>query len=167
VGTYVVSGQPIAEVDLSSYLAMRMAAPKPPDEDRHARHIQRYYACRGLHKRGDPELYVRPAVTFPERCHAPEVVGRRGDALEVVHLATSSLDELPRAEIATLLADPAGPRLMLIVASVLDVRAVNEEFAAPIASGRLTVRVATLPPFDDVLDYDIWMFELTFQEVAR
>jgi len=31
----------------------------------------------------------------------------------------------------------------------------------------MSIRTMTLPPFDDVLEYDIWMFELTFQEATR
>ena len=55
---------------------------------------------------------------------------------------------------------------MVIAANTLDIPALGREFADQSALGRVSVRVMTLPPFDDVLEYDIWMFELTFQEVG-
>src|SRR3990172_6827064 len=39
------SGRLLTESDLGSYLDLRLAAPKPVDEDRHARHIQQFYTC--------------------------------------------------------------------------------------------------------------------------
>lgn len=161
-----VAGRVLSESDLGSYLLMRTVAPKPPDEDRHARHIQRFYACRGLRRLGYPELFVLPEVRADDTPLHPDVVARRGDGMVFVYCAALSLDEIPRDEIRLITAE-AGPMLMLVVANVLDVDRMSEEFRDLVSSGRMSIRTMTLPPFDDVLEYDIWMFELTFQEAAR
>lgn len=161
-----IAGASLTDGDLISYVVMRQAAPKPPSEDRHVRHIQRFYACRGLRRSGYSELFVLPDVTDGERRYHPDVVGRRGEGLEFVYCAASTLDEIPRAEIRELTAE-AGPMVMLVVANVLDVDRLQEEFADLVAASRLSIRTMTLPPFDDVLEYDIWMFELTFREAVR
>lgn len=161
-----ISGQALAEGDLTSYLQMRQAAAKPVDEERHARHIQRFYACRGLSRMGYGELFVLPSVSSAGGPFHPDVVGRRGDGLMFVYCAAHSLDEIPLDEIRALTAE-AGPMLMLVVANVLDVDRLQAEFHDLESSGRMSIRTMTLPPFDDVLEYDIWMFELTFQEAAR
>ncbi|HEU4673650.1 MAG TPA: hypothetical protein VFS32_12190 [Candidatus Limnocylindrales bacterium] len=161
-----IAGGSVGGGDLGSYMALRQAVPKPVSEDRHARHIQRFYACRGLRRAGYPELFVLPDVTAGDRRFHPDVVGRRGDGLEFVYCAAHSLDEVPIDEIRTLTAE-AGPMIMLVVANVLDVDGLSADLADLVASGRVSVRTMTLPPFDDVLEYDIWMFELTFQEAVR
>jgi hypothetical protein len=161
-----ISGPVLQDKDLGSYLTMRMTVPKPPAEERHARHIQRYYACRGLHKLGYTEIFVRPDVAAPSGPFHPDVVGRSDDRTLFVYCATYSLDELPRDEIQRLLAGPEQPLVMIIAANTLDIPALGREFADQSAAGQISVRVMTLPPFDDVLEYDIWMFELTFQEVG-
>jgi hypothetical protein len=163
--TPVVTGRPIGEDDLTSYMQLRLAVPKPVDEDRHARHIQRFYACRGLRRLGYPELFVLPLVTADGRTYHPDVVGRRGDGLEFVYCAAGSLDEIPLEEIRDLTAE-SGPMVMLVVANVLDVDRLSEDFRDLVGAGRVSIRTMTLPPFDDVLEYDIWMFELTFQEAG-
>ena len=160
-----ISGRPVDEGDLGSYMEMRQAAPKPVDEERHARHIQRFYACRGLHRSGYHELFVLPTVTADGRAYHPDVVGRRGEGIVFVYCAATSLDEIPRDELAGLTIQ-AGPMVMLVVANVLDVDRLAEEYRDLVAAGRLSLRTMTLPPFDDVLEYDIWMFELTFQEAT-
>lgn len=160
------SGRLLTESDLGSYLDMRLAAPKPVDEDRHARHIERFYACRGLRKVGYQELFVLPEVHIDGSALHPDVVARRGEGAVFVYCAAHSLDEIPRDEIR-LLTSEAGPILMLVVSNVLDVERLQDEFRDLVASGRLSIRTLTLPPFDDVLEYDIWMFELTFQEATR
>jgi len=160
------SGRLLTESDLGSYLDLRLAAPKPVDEDRHARHIQRFYACRGLRKLGYPHLFVLPEVSADGRVLHPDVVARRGEGAVFVYCAAHSLDEIPRDEIR-LLTSEAGPMLMLVVANVLGVERLQDEFHDLVASGRMSIRTMTLPPFDDVLEYDIWMFELTFQEATR
>jgi hypothetical protein len=162
----VPNGRSLGEHELGSYLEMRMAAPKPVDEERHARHIQRFYACRGLRKLGYPELFVLPEVRANGTAFHPDVVARRGEGYTFVYCAAESLDEIPRDEIRTLTAE-SGPILMLVVANVLDVEALQEEFRDLVGSGRMSIRTMTLPPFDDVLEYDIWMVEMTFQEAAR
>jgi hypothetical protein len=161
-----VRGAALSEEDLGSYLEMRLRAPKPPAEERHAKHIQRFYACRGLRRSGYQELYVLPEVAADGEAFHPDVAGRRGEGLIFVYCAAHSLDEIPRSEIRALTGN-AGPMLMLVVANVLDVDVLQQEFADLVGSGRLSIRTMTLPPFDDVLEYDIWMFELTFQEAAR
>jgi hypothetical protein len=161
-----ISGGSVGEGDLASYMELRQAVPKPVSEDRHARHIQRFYACRGLRRAGYPELFILPEVTAAERRFRPDVVGRRGDGLEFVYCAAQSLEEIPLEEIRVLTAE-AGPMVMLVVANVLDVDRLTDDLRDVVASGRVAIRTMTLPPFDDVLEYDIWMFELTFQEAVR
>ena len=160
---FELSGQSLSESDLATYLEMRQAAPKPVAEERHARHIQRFYACRGLRRLGYTDLYVLPTVSSAGRTLHPDVVGRRGEDVLLVYCAARSLAEIPRDEINALTAE-AGPALMFVVANVLDVDGLSSEFRDLVSRGRLSIRTMTLPPFDDVLEYDIWMFELTFQE---
>ena len=161
-----IGGGSIQEADLGSYLAMRLAVPKPVSEDRHARHIQRFYACRGLHRAGYTELFVLPGVTAGTRRFQPDVVGRRPGGLEFVYCAADSLAQVPVDEIRELTADD-GPTVMVVAANVLDIDRLQEELRDEVARNRVSVRTMTLPPFDDVLEYDIWMFELTFQEAVR
>ena len=163
---FEIQGRRLSEYDLGSYHQFRQAVSKPIGEDRHARHIQRFYACRGLRKIGYPDIYVLPELTAGGDGLHPDVVGQRGQGATFVYCAATSLDEIPRGEVARLM-DEAGPMVMLVVANVLDVDALSSELATYVSSGRLSIRTMTLPPFDDVLEYDIWMFELTFQEAAR
>ncbi len=160
-------GRPLAESDLASYTQMRACVEKPPGEERHFRHIQRYYACRGLRKVGYPEVLVLPAVTRDDGvAYHPDVVARRGEGLVFAYCAAGSLAELPREEIARLTSE-AGPVVLLVVAGTLDVPALQREYHDLVEAGRVSIRTMPLPPFEQVLEYDIWMFELAFQDVGR
>ena len=163
---FVIVGTSLQEADLGSYLAMRLAAPKPVAEDRHARHIQRFYACRGLRRAGYTEQFVLPTVTAGARTFHPDVVGRGPGGLEFAYCAADSLAQVPVDEIRELTAGD-GPTVMVVAANVLDIDRLQETFRDEVARRRVSIRTMTLPPFDDVLEYDIWMFELTFQEAVR
>lgn len=159
-----VTGRQLTEADLASYQEFRRAVEKPPGEEHHARHIGRFYTCRGLRAVGYPEVYVLPDIEGPGWSLRPDALARRGGNLVLAYCAADSLDELPRADIRSAL-DMPGALIVLVVGNVLDLEALEREFHAELRSSRLQIRSFVRPPFDDVLEYDIWMFELAFKEV--
>ena len=149
-----------------SYLAFRASSPKPAPEADHRRHLLRFYVVRALARSGYHILLVRPVVRVGQRRLRVDVAARRGTH---VVLALCDHQETTPEILATLgflsLADHVEVLLVRRAESRIDAdlyRRLRAQF--DLREFRL-VSVA-LPPFDDPLECDTWIYAEALREDA-
>ncbi|HLJ60606.1 MAG TPA: hypothetical protein VKZ50_12850 [bacterium] len=151
-----------------NYLAFRASSPKPAREADHHRHLLRFYVARTLARSGYHTLLVRPVVRVGQRRLRVDVAARRGT--QVVLALCDHPETTPETTPETLAtlsvltrADHVEVLLVRHATSGIDAdlcRRLRAQFALP--EFRL-VSVA-LPPFDDPLECDTWIYAETLRE---
>jgi hypothetical protein len=137
--------------------------PKPATEERHARHILRFYVARALAKSGYEPVVILPNVKINAHELEVDVAGEKDGKLalaicEPAGVTQETVDKLD------LLRDADETEVIILYSQFASPGEVPERFEEQIASRKFRLMSIVPPPFDDVLEYDIWMFELTFQE---
>ena len=54
--------QKVQTLNTETYMAFRSAIPKPVTEDKHLRHILRFYLTRAMLKQGEEDIYILPKI---------------------------------------------------------------------------------------------------------
>jgi len=157
-------GKAIAPAQMGSYLAFRAAMPKPPDEEAHLRNILRFYVDRALSKTAQGAVLIRPVVRLGDHTFDVDAAARHGDRVvlaicEPAAVTPATVDKL------ALLTDADNVEVVVVHSRFASSGDVRERFEKQFASRAFRLMSVVPPPFDDVLEYDIWMFELTFQEM--
>ena len=147
-----------------SYVLFRSSIPKPGSEEAHLRHILRFYITRSLQRRGEQTIYILPDLQ----------VGEETIRVDVLAVSTSKY--------IAAICEPASvthdtEKILETLKTVEDVEAivvhsqygssgnVATMFEPQITSKKFNILAVVPPPFDDVYEYDIWMFETTFRQV--
>lgn len=147
-----------------TYTGFRGAVPKPSSEDAHLRHILRFYMARAMLKRGEENVYILPQV---------EVEGK---ALRLdVAAGSAGKQTLCICEPGSVTPETEEMLETLKTVDGIDVFIVHSQYGKPgnvmtrfkdqIESGKFHLLAVVPPPFDDVYEYDIWMFETTFRNL--
>lgn len=151
---------------IETYVAFRTEIPKPSNEEAHLRHILRYYVSRALLKQDKDAVFVLPAVSVDAQSIFVDVLAQDDDQITLAICEPESIT--PETEdILELLKDQEGVETIVLHSQYGKPGNVEEKFAAEIESGRFRIMAVVPPPFDDVYEYDIWMFETTFRELFR
>lgn len=158
-------GKAISPAHLQSYLSFRTAFPKPVGEDAHVRHIFRFYVARTLAKEGYDGVLIRPAVEVGTQRLDVDVAAAKGDrrVLAICEPAAVTADTSARLAV---LKDAERTEVIILYSRHANPGDVLHRFAEQVAARTFRLMSVVPPPFDDVFEYDIWMFELTFREAA-
>lgn len=157
------AGKTIASAQLANYVAFRAVMPKPPGEEAHLRNILRFYVARALFKSAHDALLIRPVVRIGDRTFDVDVAASHGDRVVLAICEPAGVTPAT-VEKLTLLKDAENAEVLIVHSRFASPGDVQERFKERFASRAFRLMSVVPPPFDDVLEYDIWMFELTFQE---
>jgi len=147
-----------------TYMAFRSFISKPTNEDVHLRHILRFYIVRAMQKRGEENVYVLPELTLADKAIQVDV------AAETLGKYTFSICEpgsvTPETEaILDTLKEIEGIEVIIVHSQYGQPGNVMTKFKEQIESKKFHLLAVVPPPFDDVYEYDIWMFETTFRNL--
>ena len=154
----VMSGQ------TETYMAFRSAIPKPAVEDAHLRHILRFYIVRAMQKRGEENVYVLPKLTLGEKTIQVDVAAGAADKFTLSICEPGSVTPETEA-ILDSLKDVEGIEVVIVHSQYGKPGNVMTKFGEYLESGKFHLLAVVPPPFDDVYEYDIWMFETTFRNL--
>lgn len=147
-----------------TYMAFRSAIPKPTSEDAHLRHILRFYLVRAMQKRGEQDVYVLPKIDLEgETIQVDVAAGSPGkytlsicEPESVTPETEAILEKLKNVE---------GVEVVVVHSQYGQPGNVMETFKEQLESKKFLLLAVVPPPFDDVYEYDIWMFETTFRNL--
>lgn len=147
-----------------TYVAFRSAVLKPAEEDAHLRHILRFYIVRALQKRGEGSVYVLPELNAGGRSFRVDVAAGEPGKYTVAICEPDSVTPETEAILAAL-KDVAGIEVIIVHSQYGQPGNVMSDFKAQLESKKFNLLAVVPPPFDDVYEYDIWMFETTFRNL--
>lgn len=149
---------------LQSYVEFRGSIPKPSSEEAHLRHILRFYISRAFSKTEGAEVYVLPTLKLGDQKVQVDVASLHDGAYSLAITEPASVT--PETEDKLELLKKADQAEVLVVhSSYADAGNMPEKFKKEMEAGRFRLLAIVPPPFDDVYEYDIWMFEETFREI--
>lgn len=147
-----------------TYMAFRSSISKPTDEDVHLRHILRFYIVRAMQKRGEQEVYVLPELNLNDKKIRVDVAaGVPGKYTLSICEPESVTPETE--EILEILKDEEGLEVVIVHSQYGQPGDVMTKFKEQLESKKFHLLAVVPPPFDDVYEYDIWMFETTFRNL--
>jgi len=149
-----------------TYMAFRTAIPKPTDEDAHLRHILRFYVVRAMQKRGEENVYVLPQFNLGDETIRVDVAAGEPGKYTLSICEPGSVT--PETEnILDLLKDEEGVEVIVVHSQFGQPGDVMTKFKEQLESKKFQLLAVVPPPFDDVYEYDIWMFETTFRNLLE
>ena len=147
-----------------TYMSFRSAIPKPAQEDAHLRHILRFYMVRALQKRGEEQVFVLPRIKVGENTFSVDVAAGSPGSYTVAICEPDSVT--PETEtILEALKKVSGVEAIVVHSQFGSPGNVMEKFKEQLESKKFHLLAVVPPPFDDVYEYDIWMFETTFRNL--
>lgn len=149
---------------METYMAFRNAIPKPANEDAHLRHILRFYMARAMQKRGEQDIYILPQLRVGEKGIRVDVAASSPGKYTLSICEPGSVT--PETEdILELLKDIEGIGVIIAHSQYGQPGNVIAKFKNQLESRKFHLLAVVPPPFDDVYEYDIWMFETTFRNL--
>jgi len=156
-------GKTVTSPQMETYMTFRAAIPKPVSEEAHLRHILRFYVARALAKSGASSILVRPAVRCADQTLTVDVGARKDDRV-ILAVCEPAGVTVQTVDILDGLKGAEDTEVIVLHSRYADAGSVPQRFASQLASKTFRLMSVVPPPFDDVFEYDIWMFELTFRE---
>lgn len=151
---------------METYVGFRTAVPKPAAEESHIRHILRFYVARSLLKSGFDDVYILPEIGLDEGSVTVDVAARKADETVLALVEPESVTSDTVATLARLRDLPVS-EIIIVHSQYGNAGDIPERFAEDLEAGRMRLMAVVPPPFDDVYEYDIWMFETTFRNVLE
>jgi len=147
-----------------TYMAFRSAIPKPANEEAHLRHILRFYMTRAMQKRGEQDIYVLPQLNAGGRTIRIDVAA--GSAGKYTLCICEPESVTPETEaILEILKDIEGVDVVILHSQYGKPGNIMSKFKDQLSAKKFNLLAVVPPPFDDVYEYDIWMFETTFRNL--
>lgn len=157
-------GGKVSPSQTETYMEFRSAIPKPTQEDAHLRHILRFYVARALQKRGEQDVYILPTIEIAGKSFPMDVAsGSAGKYTLAICEPESVTTETE--QVLESLKDLDGLDVIVVHSQYGRPGHVMEKFKAQLESRKFHLLAVVPPPFDDVYEYDIWMFETTFRNL--
>lgn len=156
------------KIDISqmdSYVAFRTTIPKPSSEEAHLRHILRFYVARALSKLGAKDIYILSTIPVSGKQITLDVIALGGNKPPDLAICEPESVTPQTEEILELLKDLEGFEVTVLHSQYGDSGKVPEKFSDQLAAKKFRLMSVVPPPFDDVYEYDIWMFETTFRNL--
>lgn len=154
----------ISPRNTESYVLFRSSIPKPGSEDAHLRHILRFYITRSLQKRGEQDIFILPSLQVGEETIQVDVLAVSAGMYIAAICEPASITQETEKILETL-KDVENVEVIVVHSQFGSSGNVAEMFGPQIASRKFNIMAVVPPPFDDVYEYDIWMFETTFRQV--
>jgi hypothetical protein len=151
---------------METYMAFRNAVPKPSNEDAHLRHILRFYMARAMQKRGEQDVYILPQLVIGGKSIRVDVAAGSPGKYTLSICEPDSVTAETEA-ILDLLKDVEGIDVFIVHSQYGQPGNVMTTFKDQLASKKFHLLAVVPPPFDDVYEYDIWMFETTFRNLLE
>lgn len=154
----------VVPAQTETYVAFRTAVPKPSSESAHLRHILRFYMARALFKQGQQDVYVLPALKLGDKSLKVDVAAGLPGKYTVAICEPASVT--PETEtLLDALQDVDGVDVIVVHSRYGQPGNVLTRFKPQLESKKFHLLAVVPPPFDDVYEYDIWMFETTFRNL--
>jgi hypothetical protein len=154
----------VTPAQTETYVGFRTAVPKPSAEMAHLRHILRFYIARAMLKRGEQEVFVLPTVNVAGKSIRVDVAAGRPGKYSLAICEPGSVT--PETEdLLELLRDVDGIDVIVVHSQYGKPGSVLTRFKPELESKKFHLLAVVPPPFDDVYEYDIWMFETTFRNL--
>jgi hypothetical protein len=152
--------------NMETYVDFRTVIMKPPSEDAHLRHILRFYVARSLANSGYADVYIQPQLEMDGQSLEVDVAAVGEDMTMLAICETESVtDETIQKLEALKDADQIG--VIIVYSQFGDHANVPDRFKEQVDSRKFLLTAVVPPPFDDVYEYDIWMFETTFRNILE
>lgn len=149
---------------LDSYINFRTAISKPSDESAHLRHILRFYVARSMQKNNIFDIYILPEFAFGEKKERVDVLGVKDDHYTIAICEPGSVTP-ETEEILDDLKNIDNLDVIIVHSQYGKSGNIKEKFTEQLESKKFRLLGVVPPPFDDVYEYDIWMFETTFRDL--
>jgi len=147
-----------------TYTGFRSIIPKPSDEDVHLRHILRFYIARALQKRAEQEVFILPRFEIDGKSLRVDVAAGAPGKYTLAICEPGSIT--PETEdLLELLKNLDGVDVIIVHSQYGKPGNVMEKFKPQLETRKFHLLAVVPPPFDDVYEYDIWMFETTFRNL--
>jgi len=147
-----------------TYVIFRGVVSKPSNEEAHLRHILRFYMARAMQKRGEQEIYVLPQLKLADKTIQVDVAAGSPGKYTLSICEPDSVT--PETEqILELLKNIDGIDVFIVHSQYGQPGNVMTKFKDQLESKKFHLLAVVPPPFDDVYEYDIWMFETTFRNL--
>jgi hypothetical protein len=154
----------VTPAQTETYMTFRSTIPKPSDEEAHLRHILRFYIARALQKRGEQDIYILPQIDFDGKSLRVDVASGSPGKYTLAICEPGSITAQTEA-ILDVLKEVEGIEVIVVYSQYGQPGNVIERFKPQIDSKKFHLLTVVPPPFDDVYEYDIWMFETTFRNL--
>ncbi|HTP02756.1 MAG TPA: hypothetical protein VMJ64_15380 [Anaerolineales bacterium] len=154
----------VTTAQTETYVGFRSIVPKPSAETAHLRHILRFYISRALLKRGEQNVYVLPTMQADGKSiHVDVAAGVPGKYTLAICEPGSVTAETEN--LLELLKDLDGIDVIVVHSQYGKPGNVLTRFKPQLETKKFHLLAVVPPPFDDVYEYDIWMFETTFRNL--
>ncbi len=154
----------VTQAQTETYVAFRTAVSKPSAETAHLRHILRFYVARAMLKRGAKEAYILPSLTVNGKSVPVDVASGEPGAYSLAICEPGSVKPETEAVLDSL-SGVDGIDVVVVHSQYGKPGNVMTRFKPQLESGKFHILAVVPPPFDDVYEYDIWMFETTFRNL--
>jgi hypothetical protein len=154
----------VAAAQTETYVDFRTAVPKPAEEEAHLRHILRFYITRALLKRGEQDVYVLPTATVAGKAVRVDVAAGKPGKWSLAICEPESVTPATE-ELLETLKGVEGVDVIIVHSQYGKPGNVLTRFQAQLETKKFHLLAVVPPPFDDVYEYDIWMFETTFRNL--
>ena len=154
----------VVSAQTETYVGFRTAVPKPSAETAHLRHILRFYIARAMLKRGEQEVYVLPTLNVAGKSIRVDVAAGQPGKYSLAICEPGSVT--PETEdLLELLREIDGIDVIVVHSQYGKPGNVLTRFKPELETKKFHLLAVVPPPFDDVYEYDIWMFETTFRNL--
>lgn len=147
-----------------TYMSFRTAIPRPADEEAHLRHILRFYMARAMQKRGEQDVYILPQLNVEGKNIRVDVAAGAPGKYTLSICEPESVTP-GTEETLDLLKDVDGIEVFIVHSQYGNPGNLLTKFKDQLESRKFHLLAVVPPPFDDVYEYDIWMFETTFRNL--
>jgi hypothetical protein len=152
---------------METYMGFRTQLPKPTQEDAHLRHILRFYTARSFAKSGYDNVFVLPEVALNGEQIEIDVAATDDDKQTLLAICETESVTQRTFEQLELLKNAENTSVVVIYSQYGSHNDLPETFREEFESKKFQLVAVVPPPFDDVYEYDIWMFETTFRNVLE
>lgn len=146
-----------------TYTLFKGSFPRPTSEHMHVRHIMRFYIIRALHQQGEEEVYLLPQVNVDGKEMEADVLAIGEDFYILAICESDSVTESTEEKLE-ILQDVENVQVIVVHSQYGNSGDMTDRFESELESKKFRLLSVVPPPFDDVYEYDIWMFETTFRD---
>ena len=149
--------------NMEDYVTFRTQIPKPTSEEAHLKHILRFYMARAFVKLGYENIFILPKIKVGEGEVTVDVAAEN-DGKTIIAICEPESVTPETEEILKKLIKLSDLEIFIVHSQYGNSGNAETLFEKEIKEKKVRLMAVVPPPFDDVYEYDIWMFEKTFTE---